>query len=149
MKNKFEMMCDDFEKGYMVNQNEITYVKEYISKYAEGDKEKLLKIKAEAQEISHPEYLGIKISILAFVVSGIGICHDMIPDITITDSIYVTLINGGISLFFLAAIVFTIYKSGIINDKFKSVGKWRKYVLVAVDELIMEIPKKKKNKNKE
>lgn len=139
MKNKFEMMCDDLEKWYTVNQNEITYVKEYISKYAEGDKEKLLKIKAEAQEISHSEYLGIKISILAFVISGIGICHDMIPD-----NIYATLIN----LFFLAIIAFVIYKSGLLNDKYKSVGKWRKYVLVAVDELILEVPKKKKNKNK-
>lgn len=144
MKNKFEMMCDDFEKEYTVNQNEITYVKEYISKYAEGDKEKLLKIKAEAQEISHSEFLGIKISILVFVVSGIGICHDIISDFTKNN----ILTNAGISLFFLAAITFSIYKSGLIKDEFKPVGKWKNYVLVAVDELIMEIPNKKKNKNK-
>lgn len=137
MKNKFEMMCDDFEKGYTVNQNEISYVKEYISKYAEDDKEKLLKIKAEAQETSHLEYLSVKISILAFLISSLGVIRDMVPDMGV--------FNNLVNVIFLVLMLIPLLIIGI-KDKYKSVGKWRKYVLVAVDELIREITKKKKNK---
>ena len=50
-KNSFEKMCDRLEENFVLNENEIKYVKKHLYPIKE-DKDMLLKLKAEALEDS-------------------------------------------------------------------------------------------------
>lgn len=140
-KNYTETMCDDIEKGYAKGINEFSYAKEYISKLVGNDRDELMKIKAEAQGGDFVAYLSVKLATLACVLTGIGVVNDMLPQ---TDNM---LIDLSIHTLYLILIIFMALKT-LDFQNFRSVGKWRQYVLVAVEDLIDEIPEEKEKKKK-
>ena len=57
-KNSFEKMCDRLEENFVLNENEIKYVKKHLYPIKE-DKDMLLKLKAEALE---DDYIAVTVS---------------------------------------------------------------------------------------
>ena len=131
-KNSFEKMCDELEKNY--NENEITYVRKYVEREIGDDIDLLMKIQAEAEEDDFWQYNTIRVSILAMIFSGIGVIIQLVP---ITDN---NLTNFVVRLIYLAMIIFILIKIGYSN-RFESVRKWRKYVLIVIQNRIRDLEK--------
>ena len=135
-KNYTEAMCDDIERDHAKGINEFTYAKEYISKLVGNNRDELMKIKAEAQEGDFVTYLSVKMAILACVLTGVGVANDMLPKF---DNIIIEMF---IHIFFLIIIIIMALKT-LTFQNFNSIGKWRQYVLVAVEDLISEMSEEK------
>ena len=63
-KNSFEKMCDRLEENFVLNENEIKYVKKHLYPIKE-DKDMLLKLKAEALEDDYIAVMSFAITMLA------------------------------------------------------------------------------------
>lgn len=140
-KNSFEKLCDKLESEYVLNENEVLYVKKYFIREIGEDIDILLKIKAEAQESDYSLYLSYKIAALSMVFSVIGIVKQFLPE---TGN---QLVDMFINMLYLGMMFYATVKIGLV-DKFKSVRKWRKYVIVVIDDRIAEVNKEKKKKIK-
>ena len=141
-KNSFEKMCDKLEEDYTFNENEVMHVRKYIKSNIENDVDMLLKIKAEALEDDYSVFQSIKIAIVALVVTAIGTFYELLPVIENE------LASCAVRMVYLALIMFTIMKI-LKPQHFKTVSKWRKYVLVVIDEMLCEQKKTKDKKRKE
>lgn len=141
-KNSFEKMCDELEKNYIPNKNEISYVREYIKSNISDDVDMLLKIKAEALEDDYWIYESYKIAIVALVFSAVGTITSLLPNDGIEN---VLLVVKFIYLLMIAFVTIKILKP----QPLRMVKKWRKYVLIVIDEMVCEQKKKNDKKRKE
>ena len=139
-KNSFEKMCDRFEENFVLNENEIKYVKKHLYPIKE-DKDMLLKIKAEALEDDYIDVMSFVITMLALLVAVITLCVTMLSDIGMPVMWVLFLIYNVPLMFYFV----TLYNK---MRYFKNVNKWRQYILVCVDEMINEQNKKKKKRHK-
>lgn len=127
-KNEFELFCDELPVTQM---NKVDYVRNQLREKYQNNTDKYLMIKAEAQEDDFMQYSSIRISMLALIFSFFGVMVNLLPQID--DK----LLDLGVKLIYLLFIIFTTIKIGW-RDKFSSVRKWRKYILVIIDDLIEE-----------
>lgn len=130
-KNSFEKICDKLEENYTLGENQITYVKKYLEsdlKISE-DKDMLLKIKAEAEDTDYNSLLSSMFAMLAMFFTAIGVIFQLLPkpfdDVVIIKIVYL-----------IAIIIILIPALRVFNGKFDAVKRWRKYVLVVVNQLI-------------
>lgn len=140
-KNSFGKLCDKLDVEYTLNENEIVYVKRYITQGIGEDVDMLKKIKAEAQESDYMSYASLKVAALAMVISVIGVIKQFVT--STGNDIFDLFIN----IFYLGAMLFIVVKI-LLTDTYKSVEKWRKYVLIVIDDRINEIEKENKKKSK-
>ena len=132
-KNSFEKMCDRLEENFVLNENEIKYVKKHLYPIKE-DKDMLLKLKAEALEDDY-------IAVMSLMVAVITLCVTMLSEIGMPAR----------WVLFLIYSVLLVYYFVTIKNKmryFKNVNKWRQYILVCIDEMVNEQNKKKKKRHK-
>lgn len=130
-KNSFVKICDMLEENYILQENQITYIKKYLVsdlKICE-DKDMLLKIKAEAEETDYNFLLSSTFSMLAMFFTALGVLIQLLPkpleDVTIIKIAYL-----------IAVMIILIPALRMFGGKFNAVKKWRKYVLVVVNQLI-------------
>lgn len=140
-KNSFGKLCDKLETEYILNENEIVYVKQFIEQKFGNDMNMLLKIKAEAQASDYMVYVSFKISVTAMFFSIVGVIRQLIPN---TEKIEWEII---INLFFLGIMFFVVIRLLCI-DKYKTIERWRPYVLIAIQERIDEVEKEVNKKKK-
>ena len=127
-KNEFEIFCDELVDS---QANKIYYVRKQLKEKYKDNTDKYLMIKAEAQEDDYMQYLEKRISILALIFSAISVI------ISLTPKLGNELIDTVVKLIYLFLIIYALIKIGW-KDKFISVRKWRKYILVVIDDLIEE-----------
>lgn len=140
-KNSFGKLCDKLEAEYILGENEIVFVKKYITQEVGEDLDMLLKIKAEAQESDYMSYASFRVAALAMVISVVGVVKQFTP--STGRDIFDLLIN----VFYLGAMIFSTVKI-LLSDTCKSMGRWRKYVLIVVEGRINELEKEIKKKSK-
>lgn len=126
-KNEFEKCCDELEIGQV---NKVDYVRKYLWKKYNGDLDKLLMIKAEAQEDEVMQYLSNKISIIAMFFSGISVFLMALSYFGMNK-----ILMQIASLIFIILMIIVLIKIGLQNA-YKSVIRWRKYILIVIDDLI-------------
>lgn len=85
-KNSFEKMCDRLEENFVLNENEIKYVKKHLYPIKE-DKDMLLKLKAEALEDDYIAVMSFAITMLALMVAVITLCVTMLSEIGMPASV--------------------------------------------------------------
>lgn len=131
-KNSFEKICAKLEENYILGENQITYVKKYLKSELNisEDKDMLLKVKVEAENVDANSLYSFVISMLAMFFSAIGVIIQLLPEAS-------DKINLSIRIVYLIAIVavliFTLF---FLRVKRNAIGKWRQYVLCAVNQLI-------------
>ncbi len=133
-KNSFEELCDKLEIEYEHNENEITYVKSFVEKEIGNDIDMLLKVQAEAQADDIWQYDTTRIAILAMFFSAFSVLIDFFPNF---DNIWFGLIFDSI---YLVIIIYVLIRIGL-SRRYNSVRKWRKYVLVVVQEKVDNLKK--------
>lgn len=139
-KNSFEKMCDRLEENFVLNENEIKYVKKHLYPIKE-DKDMLLKLKAEALEDDYIAVMSFAITMLALMVAVITLCVTMLSEIGMPAR----------WVLFLIYSVLLVYYFVTIKNKmryFKNVNKWRQYILVCIGEMVNEQNRKKKKRHK-
>ncbi len=127
-KNEFESFCDELSDGQL---NKVDYVRNQLRAKYKNDLNMLLMIKAEANEDDYLQYLSFRVSSLALITSCFGVVGSFAPK---TGNVW---IDSIISTVYLLLMIYAFEKIGI-GDKFTSVRKWRKYILVVIDDLILE-----------
>lgn len=143
-KNSFEILCDKLEENYIVDRNEITYVRKFFTsslKISE-DKDMLFKLKVEAEDSDYYFILSLIVSITAMVFTAIGVIIQLLPQMQGN-------INNIVKIVYLILVIIsTLPLIMMFKRKFRSVEKWKKYVLFVIDELI-ENQSKTESKNQE
>ena len=140
-KNSFEKICDKLEENYILGDNQITYIKKYLKsdlKISE-DKDMLLKIKAEAEEADYNSFYSLIISMLAMFFSTIGVIAQLLPEMP-----EISWVISLIRIVYLIIIILFLFLASqkLSKRKINLIVKWRKYVLVIVNELIEDHPDK-------
>lgn len=143
-KNSFEILCDKLEENYIVDRNEITYVRKIFTsslKISE-DKDMLFKLKVEAEDSNYYFILSLIVSITAMVFTAIGVIIQLLPQMQDNINYLVKIV------YLILVIISTLPLIMMFKRKFRSVEKWKKYVLFVIDELI-ENQSKMEFKNEE
>lgn len=127
-KNEFETICDKLENcNKKCKSNPIICARRYINEYAEGDKDRLLKLKAEGGSIEYKDFLEMLFSMLACLFSGIFLILSIIKTNTIM-SIY--------ALTIIATCILIALKG---MNAFGNVRKYQKYILIVIEDELKEI----------
>lgn len=131
-KNSFENICDKLEENYVLEENQITYIKNYLKsdlKIGE-DKDMLLKIKAEAEDTDYNSLLSLVFTMYAMFFTAIGVIIQFIPEMP-------GIINYIIRLFYLISIIIMLTLAiKLFSGKYDTIKKWRPYVLTVANQLI-------------
>ena len=127
-KNEFEIFCDELVEG---QENKVDYVRKKLKEKCQNNTNKYLMFKAEAQEDDYIQFLSILISITSMFFSGFAVLCALF--LNSSDNFLDYMLRIVLGVFFIL-ILFLFFK----KDKMRSVGKWRKYILVVIDELIEE-----------
>ena len=130
-KNTFEKMCDKLEEQYLQDTDEITFVEKYIKEEIGQERNKLMKIRAEAREDDFWAFQSIWLNALALIAALMGIAYQILGGEDMTK------VGGMILVVYMLLLIWSLYRLDKIH-KFKTVGVWRKYVLEVCDELLAE-----------
>ena len=136
-KNDFELLCDTLEK----KRNYIADTRKEVNELIGENYDKYLQLKAETEDMSYMDYTNSLLSVGAFVISVLSIFYN---DITTNAKNLVEITKGAwwanltyyssnimMLLIITVAGVYPLLKS----LKYKSVGKWRKYIKAVLDEM--------------
>lgn len=136
--NDFEILCKRLENGkkYCFKQcyetNNYLCAKNAVLHYInQDDKNKLLQIKAEAQEGVFREYISILISLLSMFFAAVAFIISINAECDLAKKIV-------LEILFLMVVLLMIYVLWF-TKKFACVNKWRGYVRVAIDEIEKEL----------
>lgn len=146
-KTSFEKICDELEEDYVLNKNEITYVKDYLNSKVtiNRDRDMLLKIKAQADDTDYNIVLSLIFCMLSMFFAAISVINQLSPKFIGSDNLISTII-------YLISIVFMLFLALKLFNRFSTVKRWRKYVLVVVNQMIdnldEQVEKKHKKHNK-
>lgn len=137
-KNSFEKICDKLEENNILGENEITYVRKYFTydlKISE-DKDMLLKLKAEAEDLNYNTFITSIINLLAMFFAALAVIINLLPEVSEMSqmSLIINLVKIVYLLIIIVVILIPVKK--IFNGKLGSAKKWREYVLVVINELI-------------
>lgn len=133
MKNAFEEMCKnlDTDKECIMqvacksgkDYNEIMCARKAVNDYVKEDKDKLLKLKAEAESENFLDYLNGCLSVLAVFVSIVSLlCQIFNADEVVLYFIVACIIMAALGMIYFIR-------------KFKCVHMWRTYILVVINDL--------------
>ncbi len=134
-KSDFEKMCLDLEKrskkidGFECisdeTSNEIILARKAVKKYINGDKNRLLKLKAQAIRDDYMKYYGNIISAFALSASILSLTFSFssINKIVIWELL--------LKLFFLIILIIVFY----LISKLSPINSWRQYILVVIEEI--------------
>ena len=122
---KFESYCEDVAKN---NEEKIEYIRSVLWEKSGGNTNILLGIKAEAENRDIISYFSTVIAVMALIISLGTLAHEILLSPykdTVVKIVVCTLV-------ILAVIMFL----EMHNKNFTNMRKWRKYILVVIDELI-------------
>ena len=145
-KISIKEICDKLEVNCK-GENEITYVKKYLESELSinKDKDMLLKIKAEAEETDYNIVLSLTFSMLAMFFAAISVIAQFSPKLSGIYNLILTIIC-------LISTVVMLFLALKIFNRFGTVKRWRKYVLIVVNQMIdnldEQVEKKHKKHNK-
>ena len=126
-KNDFEKLCDEIENcNDMCESNPIICARHYVNKYTLKDKDRLLKLKAEARSIEYLSFMSLLISIISFVVAT----FTMYLEISKSEMViaYVSIVTVG-----------CLFGALWGRKQFGSVRKYQSYLLVVIDEELKQL----------
>lgn len=126
LKNFCNKLCDN-------QANKVDYVRKKLKEEYKDNTDIYLMIKAEAQEDDGMQNLVFKVSFLALIFTSFDCIRGLLPDMG-------TILNSLINVVLLLAIVYLVIRI-VWRDNSDSVYKWRKYILVVIDDLIEESKK--------
>lgn len=133
MKNAFEKMCNELSEikacrcSMCVASNEHVCAYNAVKEYVGKDKNKLLKLKAEAKEGDYNKFITTILAVLSFYLGA---------DILVENSQIMKV------LFLIVLLGLLVYVI-IVMHQYKGCYKWRKYIQVAIEEI--ENPKNPDN----
>lgn len=122
---KFESYCEDVAKN---SEEKIEYIRSVLWEKSGGNTNILLGIKAEAEERDIISYFSTVIAVMALIISLGTLAYEILLSQykdTVVKIVVCTLV-------ILAVIMFL----EMHNKSFTNMRKWRKYILVVIDELI-------------
>ena len=133
----FERICDGLEYRKKckcpcyTEKNEYLCAKEAVERFVGNDKNKLLKLKAEASTSDWWSYMASMVAIVAMVVSAFSLIFT-VAEATFLDGIVERGVYGSIMLLAFAWFGALVMKR---IKKYQGVAEWRGYVTLAIDEL--------------
>ena len=134
MLNEFEIMCkklDTCKKGCI--NNKYICAEKAVQEYVNGDKKKLLQLKAQAEAGDFYSYSAFVIAVAALIVT----CVDTMLDVPNITSVFLESLLVGTKI--LLIVCPTVYM--LCNlQKYVEVLRWRKYILVAIEEVEKKFP---------
>ena len=121
-KNDFEKLCDQLENcNEKCESNTIICARHYVNKYTLKDKDRLLKLKAEARSAEYISFVTVLFSMTSLLVAACSMILDISKNVMIIA--YVIFATVGCSLLMLNGM-----------KKWKSVRKYQSYSVVVIDE---------------
>lgn len=137
MTNAFEKMCKELDEikpcgcSMCVASNEYVCAYNAVKAYVGKDRNKLLKLKAEAESGDYNEFFSKIFTLLSFLIAAFALIITIFFEI-FKNSESFKVIYGMTML--LVLVVVCIYIRVRIK-KFNNVPKWRGYIRVAIEEL--------------
>ena len=110
-------------------ENEYLCAYNAVKQYVQGDKNKLLKLKAECAKENFGEFLALLVAILAFYISAIE---------CITSFFNVEYLMWCKIVALALFLGFMIWGFSLV-EKFKCVSRWKSYIAVAIEVLEKEL----------
>lgn len=121
-KNDFEKLCDQLENcNEKCESNPIICARHYVSRYVAGNKDQLLKLKAEASSAEYISFVTLLFSMTSLLIAACSMILDISKNIVIIA--YVLFAMIGCSVLMLNGM-----------KKWRSVRKYQNYLLVVIDE---------------
>ena len=132
IKNDFQLICNNLNQCKKECYcNPIVCSRAFLRSYVKNDLDLLMKIKVEAEEYDNGNiFKNNKISILMCFIATSSLVLNMEEEMGNTVLVVVEI------QVFLAVLVFLMILASEILDK---IQRWRKYILVAIDEIEKEI----------
>ena len=150
MKTDFELLCKKISKCKKCEPaNPIMCAEKYTREYVDGDKEKLLRLKAEAKKEDIQNYASTMLALAAIMLSVVAIIWNVSEAVSECMKA-----DGSFCYHVAAAVLYCITAVGEIYccvaaawifwniwRKSQIVGKWGAYVEVVLDEIEKEMKK--------
>ena len=132
IKNYFQLICNNLNKCKKECYcNPIVCSRAFLRSYVKNDLDLLMKIKVEAEEYDNGNiFKNNKISILMCFIATSSLVLNMEEEMGNTVLVVVEI------QVFLAVLVFLMI---LASEKLDKIQRWRKYILVAIDEIEKEI----------
>lgn len=137
LKNDFEQMCDTLEK----KRNYIEDARKEVNDYIAKDYNKYLKLKAETEDMSYMDYMNSLLAIGAFVISVLSIFYnDVVAKAeelveATQGALWATMVNYSCSIIMIIIIAVAGVYPLLKTLRFRTVGKWRKYIKAILDDM--------------
>lgn len=130
-KSSFIKLCNKLEEYYLSDENEITYVRRSLEEWKiSEDRDKLLKIKAEGEEMDFNINTSLIVGILSMVIATFSLIIQSLSLISDSAKIIISI------FFFILLILLCIWILSFDSLKSVTVRKWRKYILCVVNQII-------------
>ena len=121
-KNDFEKLCDQLENcNEKCESNPIICARHYVNGYVEGDKDQLLKLKAEASNVEYISFVTLLFSMTSLLIAACSMILDISKNIMIIA--YVLFATIGCAFLMLKGM-----------NQWGSVRKYQSYLLIVIDE---------------
>lgn len=121
-KNDFEKLCDQLENcNKKCESNPIICARHYVSRYVAGNKDQLLKLKAEASSVEYISFVTLLFSMTSLLIAACSMILDISKNVMIIS--YVIFSTIGCSFLMLSGM-----------KKWRSVRKYQSYLVVVIDE---------------
>ena len=132
IKNDFQLICNNLNQCKKECYcNPIVCSRAFLRSYVKNDLDLLMKIKVEAEEYDNGNiFKNNKISILMCFIATSSLVLNMEEEMGNTVLVVVEI------QVFLAVLVFLMI---LASEKLDKIQRWRKYILVAIDEIEKEI----------
>jgi len=126
-KNELKIFCNELSAN---QANKVDYVRKKLKEKYKNNTDIYLMFKAEAQENDGMQYYVFIVSLLSLLFTSFGFIHELIPNMGTIGNM---LINMVLLIVIVCLLIWIMRR-----DIFDSVYKWRKYILVVIDDLIEE-----------
>ena len=132
IKNDFQLICNNLNQCKKECYcNPIVCSRAFLRSYVKNDLDLLMKIKVEAEEYDNGNiFKNNQISILMCFIATSSLVLNMEKEMRNTILVVVEI------QVFLAVLVFLMI---LASEKLDKIQRWRKYILVAIDEIEKEI----------
>ena len=137
MANTFEKMCKELNEikpcgcSMCIASNEYVCAYNAVKEYVGEDRNKLLKLKAEAKEGDYITFITTIFAILSFLIAGLSFILTIVFETTVEGSVERNLLSAAM-LIAVVVILAYVHKK---TKPYNCVSKWRKYIQVAIEEI--------------
>lgn len=139
MINDFETICRRLHavnKSNNCQNNNYLCAKHEVKKYVGEDRNKLLKLKAEATGINFFDYLAVYLAAISMLVSICAIACTIFNSALTAELAKIILCYKGM---FTIGILILVIVFIILIDRYWCIQTWRGYVCIAIEELEKEL----------